>query len=48
MKLVNAFFKEDPVAKELKRLSISSDSLSVEVISKGVRFFEESSKDGRE
>lgn len=35
------------MAKELKRLSISSDSLTVEVISKGVRFFEESSKDGR-
>lgn len=48
MKLVNAFFKEDPIAKELKRLSISTDGLTVEVITKGVRFFEESSKDGRE
>lgn len=48
MKLVNALFKEDPLQKELKKLGLTTDFLTVEVIAKAVHLFEEKSKDNLE
>ncbi len=44
MKLVSAFFKEDPLVKEMKRLNLTTDSLSTEAIAKSVKLFEEKCK----
>lgn len=40
MKLVTSLFKEDPLVKELKRLNITTDSLSADAIAKSVKLFE--------
>lgn len=48
MKLVNALFKEDPLMKELKRLNLITDNLTVEVIGKAVKLFEDKCKENQE
>jgi hypothetical protein len=40
MKLVSAFFKDDPVNKELKKINLANENLQDEAIAKGLTIFQ--------
>lgn len=39
MKLVNAIFKEDPILRELRKINLTTDTLTVDTIAKTVAIF---------
>ena len=48
MKLMSSLFKEDPLHKELKKIGVFTDQLSVKSISTAVELFREKIKANQE
>lgn len=45
MKFVNALFKEDPLQKQLRKINLTTDTLTSDVIVKAIELFQQKTKD---